>query len=341
MLPDKLPVEYEIINMSGWQRVKAMAGDGTVYIVEGSELYKSSDYGESLTFMEDLGAEIEHIGLPSDGSIVAITTDYKVWRAEDDESSFTEVFEGTGRPASGMGFDYYDKLVMYAEYSGTGRKLYLSNDFGKSGSWETLLEVADENVNHCHDIRFDPYEGLIWSVWGDNRPYDTILVTDDFGGTWETLVKDHYIRATNIMPLPGCVLFGSDEYYVAGTYKHERPKEGSFQSPIKPYQNWAARKNTFENLPRTWATRPAIKYGKKGIAYWGYRQSDTQGVLPANIYVTDGYKVYCLWTQNKVSDGSSRNGIDGVYGPDDSNVLVACLNSEYNGENWHVVKIQL
>ena len=108
---------------------------------------------------------------------------------------------------------------------------------------------------------------------------------------------------------------------------------------------WAARKDSDDTAPVCWATKPAIIYGREGMAFWGYTQSRLSR-LPAQVYATNGDRVYPIWCQDKLADGDGGNGIQGVYGPDTEGNLLVSLWSIYNLDEttttpYNLVKIKL
>lgn len=100
------------------------------------------------------------------------------------------------------------------------RYVYLSTDHGRT--FATVFDLnayltdtqgrSSVNGHHVHGVAWDPYWHRLWVTVGDTT--DGIIYSDDTGVTWRTA---HYnaAAATNtqvvgIMPLPTCVLFGSD-----------------------------------------------------------------------------------------------------------------------------------
>ena len=340
-----IPLDYEIIPLTGYRRVVAVdPKTNTVYISNGSTLEKTVDWGTTFETVHNFGSRVDYVEPLADGALLVITLNKKVWRYIG--GAATEVLQATGTPLNGV--CAYGNFVMFGEYAvGYKGRIQFSSDYGVT--WRTILTMdpSDPTVDHVHDVRFDPYENLIWSVWGDGRPADTVFFTDDFGATWQTLADKHYIRATSIIPLPDCVLFGTDQYYTVGTYRHDRPHSGTSQSDVRPYLDWRARKDTFEANAVTWATRAAITYGgpDDAIAFWGYHQASSgAGILPAAIYASDGGRPYPVWCQDKLADGTDGNGIEGVWGPTASGHLIADLRSIYpdsEGINrvCHILKI--
>lgn len=332
------PVQYDIIPLADSRRVVCVDKEGTVYVVKNQDtvLEKTSDWGETFDQLYDFETVTYQVAVVSDGSLIATTGSRKLLRSEDGGASWSEVLSMNGRASKWGGLDVYDRFVVFAPYH-EEKAIYLSTDYGKT--FNKILEI--QSATHCHTVKFDPYENIIWSSWGDHRPNDTLLFTDDLGATWQTLADKHYMRVTNIMPLPTSVWFGSDEIQIMGAYKHDRPVFGTSQTPVKPFLAWAAKKATLEDNAYTWATKPAIVYGSKAMAYWGYTQKLGGGIMPPAIYACDGERVYPLMCLDKRPDAPESNGICGVWGPTTANILVADLRSVYDGTSQHLLKVQL
>jgi hypothetical protein len=216
----------------------------------------------------------------------------------------------------------------------------MSNNYGSAGSWREILQVKDDNVTHCHNVMFDPYEHIIWTVWGDNRPGDTILFSNDFGQTWQQPDGENYYRCTNIMPFPHTVWFGTDEKYFWGAYEYKRPKQGTFQSKFIPELAWAGKKDSEDDAPLTWATKPVVIFGKNALGFFGYIQGGN-AMVPAQIYATDGNQVISVWCQDKIPDGSGEMGIVKIEGPDENGRIVADLRSVYGSATKAMVVLEV
>ena len=331
LIPSKLPLESSVTPLLN-HRVLWLDKDSTVYARQldtPGQLDKSVDWGETWTPVYTFGSTaIERFQRLDDDSILVHTRNGRFSRSTDDGVTFSETFiSGNGYTGSWGGLDAYANFVVFAPYAYADYdKVYLSNDYGKEGSWKEILHVK-KGVSHPHDVRFDPYENIIWTVWGDHRPSDTILFSDNLGGTWQQSSKEQYYRCTNIMPFPENVWFGTDEFFVTGAYRHVRPKKWTSQTKVKPELYWAAKKNNEDGAPNHWATRPAMVYGNKPMAYWGYKQPTSNPSMPATIFSTDGETVFPVWMQSHLPE--TESSILAVFGPDNTGNIIADLRSSY------------
>ncbi len=340
VIPKKFPVTSEIIPLSGYRKLLAVdKATDTLYIGNGYDLEKTADWDATTETVHTFTSRVDHVEVLDDGALLVGLLGGRVYRYID--GTATEVLAMKSLPLHG--FNVVGNIITVGEYAYPPTKIWLSTDYG--ATWDPILEVTDPYVDHCHDVVFDPYENIIWSCWGDDRPYDTILYSDDFGASWQQIAEKYYLRATNIMPLPNCVLFGTDQYNVLGTYRHDRPANGTVQSDVRPYLDWLGRKDTFTDTT-IWAMKPAMTYGPQGdaLALWGYRLPANNGVVPAQVYASDGVLTRPIWSQNKISDGPEANGIYRVFGPTDSGYIVADLRSVYPDSEGvdctqHIVKI--
>jgi hypothetical protein len=347
LIPQKLPLKNEIIHLTEPSlRLIGLAPDGTLYASASAyELKKSTDWGQTWTFVYKGTAPFQRVEVLNDGSIIAIQNNSIVRRSTDNGATFSEVLDAsaTGNVSSWGGIDFYDNFGFIIPYDNTTtNKIYMTSDYG--ATWREILEIPiSDDFMHCHDVRYDPYEAIIWSVWGDGAPRVRILFSDDHGETWQKSDNSDFYRCTNIMPLPNSVWFGTDERYTTGTYRFDRPAEGTSQTKVKPYLNWAAKKNNRDAAPVTWATKPAMVYGREGCAYWGYIQgTGGQRSLPSQIYKTDGERVITVWSQDIMpTTGPVR--ILSVFGPDNDGDIAASLVSDYDVDGTiitnHIVKV--
>ena len=332
VLPKSLPLEYELkplddVIILGFSKESTIFGRRAS---NGAQLVKSVDWGDTWSNLFKFSSRVESVIVLGDDSILVSVLNGDIFRSIDGGTNFSLVFSpSAGSATHWCPMDTYDKFVFFAPYTNNQKKVFMSNDYGKENSWKEILHVKDSRVGHPHNVKFDPYENIIWTVWGDHRPSDTILFSDDFGATWQQPPGKNYYRCTNIMPLPNSIWFGTDEKYWIGAYRYERPVEGTSQTKFLPKRYWAARKDSDDTAPVCWATKPAIIYGREGMAFWGYTQSSLSR-LPAQVYATDGDRVYPIWCQDKLADGDSGNGIQGVYGPDTEGNLLVSLWSIYN-----------
>lgn len=338
MQPPKYPPKYKIIpigapNDDGLysMQLRYMTKDGTMYFSDGGDLYKSDDQGETITKIYDGTGTIMNMEVLANGDIVIARFDGTIAKSTDGGQTFDTVYTSPYAFAFWGGLSAYDNLLLACAYQGDGPKeVYLSIDYGDT--WKVIQHGPG---GHPHAAVFDPYESLIWVAWGDLGASRTIYFTDDLGATWQEVKEGVHPRATNIMPFPKHVLFGTDEDFVMGLYRHTRPKMGTTQTDVNVELYWRIAYPVQDDA-YVWATRPAQDYSKH-VAYWGYLQRTGNGILPASIYVTDGEDVYPVWTQDKIADGQVRNGIIGVWGPNDNNQLAADLRSvyEHDGQTYH------
>lgn len=347
LIPNVLPLQFEVKEMTvaipiGFDK------NGVVYgqkIADTAQLVKSVDWGDNWTDLAKMpgGSPVDTINVLDDDSIIAQTRGGVIYRSDDGGATITEVFApSAGAVPQWNGIDTYGKFVLFAPYTNSIRKIFMSNDYGKLNTWTEIFTSPEGAIGHPHNVRYDPYENIIWSCWGDHRPFETILFSDDFGKSWQGLPDKEYRRVTNIIPLPDSVLFGTDEVSWMGTYRHTRPELGTSQSRVCPDFHWAARKNSNDIAPVIWATRPAIVYGKDGIAFWSYRQ-DGCPILPAQVYASKGNNVVSIWCDNVIPNGTDTgSGIEAIYGPDKDGNLMAYLKRYTSGGTvTHLLKLTL
>ena len=259
-----------------------------------------------------------------DGSIIALTDDGKVWRYSN--KSITNVLKLDQKPYIYGAFpqiDVYGSYVFISEYiqpinynspvsSTHGGKLYFSTDNGST--FKTIFDI-EKNIGstttdtHIHTIKYDPYEKLIWMVTGDGLGHQSVRYSHDLGYTWHlaTPLENSATQYTTIIPLPDCVLFGSDSRIV-GVGRYNRPSGGTipgaemhFDYPFFMHQFLSA---DGVGIPVT--ARAAIN-SKDGLALFGYfmsAESYTQNPVElfgrCTLWLTNGYKLYQVYQHDEV-----------------------------------------
>lgn len=337
----KLPVEYQLSPTNN--RVRFLDSDGTLYgfeVAESRNLVKSNDWGATWSAVYTFESGIEQVGKAKENLVVALSGG-KIFCSQDEGTTFTETFQMTqGSAFRDFGFHTYDKIVLVGSYgSNLSPEVYLSKDCGET--WNTILQLP-EQYTHIHDVKFDPYEHLVWVTTGDGGPDDMIFWSDDYGKNWRKLENKIFMRTTQVMPLAECVLFGSDEYEEQSIYKHVRPKRGTWGVEVKPEKVFFPKKD-FPGNNMTWATNAAITYGEESKAYFGFVQSRHNVRVPSVVWETDGIRFRPIWIEEKLpeSDTLSSVGIGGVWGPDENGHLAVDLLSERDGFSHHLLKIKL
>lgn len=340
MHPYKMPLDYNIMGLSAnGDNLKHVDPDGRVYI--SNEDDSTLDYIDNFdpltrTTLHTFPAYVRMLNRAGDGNLLACCADAKIYRSTDNGATWVEVFD-TGMVSKVSVFpvynsiSVYDKIVVIGNNSASNfnpdkNEIWLSRDYGET--WEIMWECPFP-IGHFHKVQYDPYEGLIWAVTGDSSARDMIYVSDDFGKTWQHLEHGDHIRATEIVPLPDHVLFLGDSRYQASVYRHKRPKQGTFQTALRPEKYWSIRKFVPDKGPNNWGTGAAVKYGENACAYFGFKgPADGNADFPASVYKTDGERFVPIWSQEKLPDADFRtNGIIGVWQPDGSDYVYAHLGS--------------
>jgi len=340
VIPKKIPIDYEIIPLTGARKLVGVdKSNDTLYISNGMKLERSIDFGNTFSTVYRFTSRVDRFEMLDDGAFLVGLNGGRVYRYADGVAE--NVLTMSAMPLHG--FNVVGNIIVVGEYNYPPTKVWLSTDYGKT--WKAILELSGASLDHCHDAVYDPYEHIIWTCWGDGRPFDTVLFSDDLGTSWQSIEDKYYMRATNIMPLPDCVLFGTDQYCTLGTYRHDRPREGTSQTVVRPYLDWRGRKDTFADFS-VWAMKPAIVYGPPGkaMAFWGYRMPNTGVIPPVQIYASDGVMTRPIWSLDSLGGGVEGNGIFGVFGPTASGHLFADLRSTFPDSDGvdctqHILKV--
>ncbi|PKH09869.1 hypothetical protein [Planomicrobium sp. MB-3u-38] len=338
-LPINKVTEYEN------QNVLEVTHDGVVYCYEGLTLQKTVDF---ITFetLHTFPNGFDYVFKLQNGSIFVVLDNGSIWLSDETEGNFqllTSELSGQGHHTNTSRAYVYNNILLVGEYKlpvgSLGNKVFISTDYGKTFKISLLPEQL-EVIDHTHSIVYDPYEQLIWVATGDKYASQRIYWTRDFGDTWETHAKGRY-RMTTIIPLPDCVLFGTDEEEVIGTYKYERQSEGvtpaNFVAHLDFKYLYAPGEYIFG-----WTSQPSIVHNTASpYAYFGSRISHdytSVGTGKIGVFKTDGKDYYTLWE----FDGGDRQtpyGVSSVHGPDkNGRVFVFWIdNTAIDGEKHRTI----
>lgn len=338
-VPKNMPIEHEIIDTAN-RRVAAFS-DGVVYTITLSSIYRSDNWGQTwetvATGIDPDAAPLRKVAKLNSGRLLAVT-DANIWLSDENENNFEVVYNINSERLATVyfGMSVYDDVITLCDYT-SAAEAWLSVDGGMN--WHKIFDASKiTSVSHTHAIQYDPYENLIWMTFGDGYDVrDQIAWSDNWGETWEFLPVGEQRRVTSVMPLPSCVLFGSDEHEWLGVYRMDRPLKGTHSSEFKTTIAWQAR--GYYSSPTNdmgWLTTPAISYGSECAAYFGARHGRGMRDVPAScVYGTkDGKRFYTLWADKTIpSTPSSIPHVYGVFGPDNDGNLVASLEWK-DGESY-------
>lgn len=370
------PVELaqEVTFLTGteidWQVVGVNKKTGRVYATKEQWIYNSDDNGvtwESTLKLHETGmSSVNNLVVLDNGDLLIagreIDSETRIWKCDFDGQGLKKVLTyeaGQGHVYNEFGFTTYQNIVLAGTY-GTGPWLqevvvYLSLDYGET--WEKIFSkpnITVDGVNghhHIHDVRYDPYENLIWVCAGDDdldpHTHSFVYWSADFGKSWN---KGLGFRATQVIPLPNSVIFGSDQTGVAGAVRYDRKFQGVAGANLKwdgkknEYLDWVAQRFSGQVLAPQWATIAAIDYGKKARAYFGFRTTPNGGanLMSPTVWGTrDGLRYTAIWTLGRRSQ-TGEGGVLGVFGPDkDNNLYVNLHNNIGNGQTYQMLRIKL
>src|SRR5690606_24137586 len=141
-------------------------------------------------------------------------------------------------------------------------------------------------------------------------------------------------RLTQIMPLPNCVIFSSDQRRRISVVRYDRPLAGTASitnmPPIRdnwpttdewPFvESWFMGMIPDEPQAYHWGTNAAVAYGANARAVFGFRQG-ADSPFPLKIWTTDdGMRFNCVWMSPWLG-----GSVGGVFGPDQDGNYVAAV----------------
>lgn len=334
ILPLSLPVLATIQSTSG-VLIRHLTKDGVMYGVKDadSRLHKSIDFGATwVAILTGSDRRASNVHKFSDGRLL-ITTDFggRAFLSDVNEANFVLKYDFDTGVTGTFGFDVYEDMVFVAGYGGGANydKCFMSKDRGET--WEIILQHPDPTISHFHDIKYDPYEGIIWACSGDYGVKDNIFYSNDLGLTWETTygIPNLNVRATAIIPLPKCVLFVSDTNGSMFVWRYDRNPQGTQGHQVIPYKAWYHKRGIPLDKSDFVGTRPAITYGANASAFFGWHcYTSGSDTVPAHVFATkDGYSFTPIWKSLNLMNAYSQDYVDGglmgVFGPTATNELVA------------------
>lgn len=156
------------------------------------------------------------------------------WATDPATCTFSEVLEannvgGTDTVyfANYAGIHQYGGICVVNEYgpktsTEMARHVYVTEDHGDT--WRSIFDLRafiltqnpswDGNDGHTHGSAYDPWWDAVWVVTGDYDGAGTdayTLVSFDWRSdspTWHVVYTRH--QFTSVIPMPGCILFGTD-----------------------------------------------------------------------------------------------------------------------------------
>ena len=337
MTPNTMPLTTTIKPL-GTDRVVFADHDGNIYVNSSNSLKKSADGGNTWTTLNTFSDELVNVQETAEGHLLVLIASGELYRSDANQENFTLVYDELDAVnIYTQHLCVYDNMVFLAECASPPakvRRIAMSTDFGET--WELRASIPLPALQHIHSIQYDPYEGLLWAATGDQPTDRRIWWSDDMASSWQTHAKGSY-RATNIMPFPNKVLFGSDERHEAAVYEYERTAKGTSGTDIQITKPWIPKKFIPDTFASTWATIPALKFGSTPEAYFGFRQTQVQSMVP-EVWKTDGEKFYLLWKHDHIPN-TSPSGILGVWGPDKDNRIFASLRTDIGADTQHLIII--
>ena len=348
-------------------RVWGIAPSGRVFIGSSHYIRYTDDWGttESATITSDDPLDGNYITtfrnlvvLDDNSLVVRAANEGSVFKSNDVYTVFTKVMDGVmdGSGLVDAGFTRYKNIILACNYGSglTNLEIWISKDEGTT--WSMIMqENPDVGWNHMHDVVYDPYENLVWGCSGDDyngkdSNVNRVWVSGDYGQNWTWFGG---LRATQIMPLPNCVLFGSDESGRMSVFRYDRPMRGTSlireslpanhaykkawwditppsEYPIKETHVFGVFPGEVDGSAGTWATNSCIIHGAEPKVLFGWR--NVQGGYPPTVWGTkDGIRFYPVWKSD-----DNEGSIQGVFGPDDNGIIAVGYRK---GEQEYLVKL--
>ena len=330
--PLTMPIKSTKVNTNGY-RPRHLTAAGVIYGVRSADarIFTSIDWGVTwvpIAASSVLPATPRQVKKLDSGKLIAFMNSGQIFVSDVNEANFVEKYNTNSGINDRFGVDVYGDLILVGGYGGVNtNKCFISRDGGETFS--LLLTHPSASVSHFHDVRYDPYENIIWASSGDYENDENIFYSNDLGRTWNTTWNTEgggVIRTTTIIPLPKCVLFVSDTKGEMFVWRYDRLPSGTEGQLIKPTRAWYYKRDlTVEGDVA--GSIPAITYGANASAFFGwycYRGS-IQAVQSTVFATKDGYSFTPIYVSPDLMNivTSYEAGVFGVFGPTDNNELLA------------------
>lgn len=302
-------------------KVLDLTMDGTAYCRKNNYISKTTDF-VSFQNIYLPPTNVDYCFKLNNGAIFLVLVNGNIYLSDKNENNFqllTDELGGQTHPTDTSRAFVYNNILLVGEYAtpGTlGNKVFISTDFGKTFKISLLPGTFDDIIDHTHSIVYDPYEQLIWVAVGDRATTCRIFWSKDFGETWETHIDGQY-RMTTIIPLPECVLFGTDEPKVIGTFKYDRVAGGPTPENFNAYLDFSYIYDENAYI-FGWTTMASINFTSKPFAYIGSKMSHDYtpvGKGKIGLWRTDGTNNITIWEYDGINS-KTPYGINSVHGPD-------------------------
>lgn len=326
-------------------RVLFLTYEGVAYCDDQGGLKKTTDF---ITFepIHTFNSSMDYVFKLQNGSIFVVLDNGDIWLSDESESNFTLVTDelgGQGHATNTSRAYVYNNILLVGEYAtpGTlGNRVFISTDYGKTFKISLLPEQA-EIIDHTHSIVYDPYEQLIWVATGDQPSSCRIFWSKDFGKTWKTHSAGSY-RMTSIIPMPDCVLFGTDKSEVIGMYRYNRVTGGVTEDNFIMVLDFAYiyQKDAYIF---GWTSQPSINHIDTPHAYLGSRMSHDYtpvGKGKIGVWKMDGEKYFTVWEYDG-SNSKTPYGVSSVHEDKTGRVIINWQDfKEIEGYIYHTVVLE-
>lgn len=329
----------------GNRRLLGVDESGTLYVrANTSHVQCSSDQGVtwSTIFTDPDNHSIQQFHKFDSGRILLINYAGKIYVSDTNGQNFQLTYTmqnaPIARPSEHFGLTVSESTVWLADYTntadGSGRYIYQSEDEGLT--WNTILDVGSKSNFHFHDLKYDPYENLLWAVTGDGVGNHYIYYTDATTINWRNTGGSLAPQFTQIIPLPENVLFVTDNPENVRVYRWDRPQLGTatVNTHVEPRLIYTIAK-TWNHAQAAYGSTAAIKYGDSPYAVFGLVQINDNQELPIQLFATsDGYGIHKVYDSGSTPtniQGSSAIGVLATYTARNS-IYASIGNGTPNGD---------
>ncbi|MDQ5869709.1 MAG: glycoside hydrolase [Thermoproteota archaeon] len=263
---------------------------GSLY-PDDSDLYKSTDGGESVVFVKRFQESIKSIFISSQNTIF-VCVKGSLYKSSDGGASFKKTLD-LGSPISFFRFNNAmtetpKRTLVGAEYGNIYDKngwkklayLYYSSDDGET--WKKSDFLIQKGTNkHVHIVKYSPLLNKLMMADGDNYKKlwlsDSLDVSDPENPNWKPVNRFHIQMGgyTSVVESDGRIFFGSD--YQGGTNFIVESTDGEkFTKKIVPDPY---RRSPIDNM--------VLRKGKRGNEIWANLPFSTANTKCLLMYSAD------------------------------------------------------
>ncbi len=223
-------VDYVLRNLT-------LSPDGTVLGSYGRKIYRITDNGDRLEFVNELPAIIQAIHVTQSGDVLVSTDDNihsaaracKIYLADSDIRRFELIKTIKGGSAIWWSLASNKKGQFFAGEYGPRKEAFSNTvwsfDRGQS-RWSPVFIAPQKKHTHIHRVAVDPFTDDLWMSMGDGPDSRGVFRSRDSGDTWERIIDS---QAPSVAFTKDAIYWGEDSGKGGIIFRYERATQKTEQ----------------------------------------------------------------------------------------------------------------